>query len=385
MKEINNKLFSFEGFMGRRDYFLNIIYLACFYMFVSIPFQTSIFIKINSYSDLLNTNKLFYSFSPFFKAYILIGTLIIGVLSISNAIRRLNDINGKVNICINIITSALLLISYFGFLLPFKYMLVLFGVVFIIDLVLFLKKGKLTSELPYDFTKEFNWGAFLGTWIWGLFNKSYIPLLHLILFFTPWNILFLLICGLKGNEWAYKNKKYDNIDKFNESQKKQTIFWIVFNFIIIPIIIFFSSIAIAIYSVAKLSNSKDADKNITKVEEYIKKINSLDFVSYTLSDKENKFYVTKKEWSYYSFSDKVQALQNAAKIAANEKNNEQITKDIKDRKKYYEFEELSKTKIYSKENGKLLGEFNEPDMKEGKSFFDYIKSTMNGFKFYDAD
>ena len=68
MKEINNKLFSFEGFMGRRDYFLNIIYLACFYMFVSIPFQTSIFIKINSYSDLLNTNKLFYSFSPFFKA-----------------------------------------------------------------------------------------------------------------------------------------------------------------------------------------------------------------------------------------------------------------------------------------------------------------------------
>lgn len=75
--------------------------------------------------------------------------------------------------------------------------------------------------MPYDYKKEFNWGAYFGTWIWGLFNNSYIPLLHLLLFLTPLGWYFRLLCGLKGNECAYKNKRYDDVKLFNKSQEKQ--------------------------------------------------------------------------------------------------------------------------------------------------------------------
>ena len=33
--------------------------------------------------------------------------------------------------------------------------------------------------------KKFNWGAFAFSWIWGLCNKTYIPLLILIISFIP--------------------------------------------------------------------------------------------------------------------------------------------------------------------------------------------------------
>ena len=42
-------------------------------------------------------------------------------------------------------------------------------------------------EFPQEL-KRFNWGAFFGTWIWGLVNKSYITLLQLILGLTKQNL-----------------------------------------------------------------------------------------------------------------------------------------------------------------------------------------------------
>ena len=68
--------------------------------------------------------------------------------------------------------------------------------------------------MPYDYKKEFNWGAFFGTWIWGLFNKSYKTLWMLLLWCTPWGLLFAIYCGIKGNEWAGKNRDWDNLEKF---------------------------------------------------------------------------------------------------------------------------------------------------------------------------
>ena len=73
--------------------------------------------------------------------------------------------------------------------------------------------------------KKFNWGALLLTWVWGIYNKSLIPLLLAPLLFIPKfgsliYFFFAIWFGKKGNEWALKNKSFKSLDDFNEYQKK---------------------------------------------------------------------------------------------------------------------------------------------------------------------
>ena len=72
--------------------------------------------------------------------------------------------------------------------------------------------------------KKFNWGAFLLTWIWGLFNNTYITLIALPISFIPkfggLLVFFLAIYfGIKGNKWALKNKKFKSELSFMKNQK----------------------------------------------------------------------------------------------------------------------------------------------------------------------
>ena len=69
--------------------------------------------------------------------------------------------------------------------------------------------------------KKWNWGAFFMTWIWGLGNKTYVALLGLI---PVVNLVMAFILGAKGNEWAWKNKKWESVDQFTRIQRMWTAF-----------------------------------------------------------------------------------------------------------------------------------------------------------------
>lgn len=109
-------------------------------------------------------------------------------------------------------------------------------------------------EIPKQ-VKRFNWGAFFFTWIWGLFNKSYLTLIllavNIIIFLVGFifgilaefsgdksiagliyiiimflnlitNLGCLALCiwfGIKGNEWAWQNKKWDSLKHFHDVQR----------------------------------------------------------------------------------------------------------------------------------------------------------------------
>jgi len=76
-------------------------------------------------------------------------------------------------------------------------------------------QGK-TASVPIEIQK-WNWGAFFLNWIWGLFNKTYIALLC----FVPLlNIVMIFVLGVKGNKWAWQNKRWDSIEHFKNVQKK---------------------------------------------------------------------------------------------------------------------------------------------------------------------
>ena len=70
------------------------------------------------------------------------------------------------------------------------------------------------SELPPELRK-WNWGAFMYNMIWGIGNKCYLPLLCLIPCF---NLIWIFVCGAKGNEWAWQAGTCKDLETFKAVQ-----------------------------------------------------------------------------------------------------------------------------------------------------------------------
>lgn len=392
---LNTKLFGFEGIIGRRDFFLNSVYITCIMILVTLPATYWIFTNIETLTD--SFTNIFNNAPVFLKLYVLVGSIGVCILSLSNIFRRLNDICGKENRILQIFFSILALINAFYFFMPAVISYPIAFITAILGLIILFKKGKITSKYPYDFRKEFNWGAFLGTWVWGLFNKTYVTLWQLIIGLTPWGSLYALICGLKGNEWAFKNKKCDNIEQFNKSQEKQATVFAVLTFLIIPIIYFliiFCIVGAIIFTTIDTAknNPEKAKANIEKVENklntFMDTLADTYFEEYEITENENKFYILESDWKFYFFSDKKDMLDFAATTSAMIRK-EEYDKIKKTDDKYVSFtkvSELPRTKIYGYKTRKLLGEYSI-DIKtmENASFKDYIKAAANSYKFYKAE
>ena len=70
------------------------------------------------------------------------------------------------------------------------------------------------SVLPAEL-QGFNWGALLGSWIWGIGNNVWLGLLGLI----PCLGFFMrFYLGSKGNEMAWKSKRWDSVQSFKSAQ-----------------------------------------------------------------------------------------------------------------------------------------------------------------------
>lgn len=72
-----------------------------------------------------------------------------------------------------------------------------------------------SSETP-EAVKKWNWGAFMFNAIWGIGNYNYLPLLCFIPLF---NLVWVFVCGIKGNEWAWKSGRFTNLDDFIATQE----------------------------------------------------------------------------------------------------------------------------------------------------------------------
>ncbi len=70
------------------------------------------------------------------------------------------------------------------------------------------------SVLPAEL-KGFNWAALFGSWVWGLGNSVWIALLCLVPCVGFFMRFFL---GAKGNEMAWKSKRWESIQAFRSAQ-----------------------------------------------------------------------------------------------------------------------------------------------------------------------
>jgi zinc-ribbon domain len=84
--------------------------------------------------------------------------------------------------------------------------------------------GQGASAIVPEEVKGWSWAGFGLTWIWGVFNGVLISLLALIPGFT---LIWAIVLGIKGNEWSWRNKKWDSVEHFKNSQRPWNIAGIV--------------------------------------------------------------------------------------------------------------------------------------------------------------
>lgn len=64
--------------------------------------------------------------------------------------------------------------------------------------------------------RRWNWGAFFLTWIWGIGNNVLIAFLCFVPFL---NLVMPIVLGIKGGEWAWQKKRWDNLAHFQRVQR----------------------------------------------------------------------------------------------------------------------------------------------------------------------
>ena len=86
--------------------------------------------------------------------------------------------------------------------------------------------GQGESAIVPEEVKGWSWAGFALTWIWGVFNGVLISLLVLIPF-PFFGLAWAIVLGVKGNEWAWRNKKWDSVEHFKNAQRPWNIAGIV--------------------------------------------------------------------------------------------------------------------------------------------------------------
>ena len=98
-------------------------------------------------------------------------------------------------------------------------------------------------------TKEWNWGAMMYGWIWGLANGTWMPLLCIL---TVLNMFWWIVCGIKGNEWAMNSGMWKTVEEFNAVQKSwnragKVMFWFMLVFLLIYFVLIFGVIGLGVF------------------------------------------------------------------------------------------------------------------------------------------
>jgi hypothetical protein len=118
-----------------------------------------------------------------------------------------------------------------------------------------------TAVLPAEL-QGFNWGACLLTWIWSIGMQFWLGLISLpvglavgsipfIGFFL--NIGIMVFFGMKGNEWAWQNRKWDSAEQFRATQRV----WAIWGVCLFVVIVLLTVIAFALLGAAILQGARN--------------------------------------------------------------------------------------------------------------------------------
>ena len=356
----NRKLFGLNGVLGRRDFIVNCVLIE---IIECLLVMTPVL-----YASVFNADFRAVALGEVRSVWFLSLQCVVGLASAGlyfpSIVRRVRDIIGEQDDNrIFLIASIISVIIFMGYTPVANTFLGSWVLVFTIFLLMFMA-GKITGEKPKSEVIQFNWGAFLGTWIWGLINRVPRTLFILPLLLTPAWIPFMVLCGLKGNEWSYaKNKeKFEKPESFHTVQKAQTAVLAVLSPVISILTVIIVSVAM-IFSFKMYSNSHPEFKKeliayaqelqLESADDWFESIEEKDGVYYFYSDPEDWHDMVKSEFI------KAQVMKHIVNYVLIKSNVGQYS--VKDVLKNAEL--LNKTKVYSEFNNEVLVEINIDPVK----------------------
>ncbi len=358
--EENNKFWSFTGTLGRRGYILNYLIVQ---VITSLIFMTPLFYIIILNPNVISSFKLNAASGEFTQPmwimiFSLFASLVECVLIYPSVLRRVKDIIAEDEESrVTVISSILILIVFCSSAPIFVSAPILKMFAAFILISLMFMNGKITGNKPKDEVKRFNWGAFAGTWLWGIFNKAPKTLLILPLLFTTAWLPFMVICGIKGNEWAYKNNK-KSLEEFHQNQFIQSGIFLV----ITPIIAFFTMILLMAATGRILYTHPTTSQKVnTKIEawaeQYADAAVNLYFTKIELYETENKFYMEPQIWLSLSEQKRATMFQDVVNYALVKENKQTASKETEETMLPKFKQTAQKTKILSAFNNEILAEY----------------------------
>lgn len=342
--EKNDKFMSCEGILYRRDFFVNILIIKIIESLIWVtPCMYFLFTNPKLILDFnLNSPNPTYPF--WFVVWECLAGIVVSVLYFPSIVRRMRDITAfEDNQKLNFI-SAVLSVLIFMVYTPAGSNYLAKWIFLIINIVLLATNGKISAQKPKDEVIKFNWGAFFGTWIWGIFNKIKKTFLIIPLFFTFAWFPFMLICGLKGNQWVYENAENIDIEGLHKAQHEQAKLWTI----LFPFLFFLTSIftGISIGQTLKyFVKTTPKPKIIKLLNDYSEVAVKSTFESIKYENGTYNFYISPINWKANSQKSRV----NCFKLAND------YTKMI------YKNEDAEKVFIYSSFNKELLAKYKKND------------------------
>lgn len=396
----NRKFIGFDGVLGRRDFIVNFLTVELIEGLIwYIPSLIVLLLK----PDLLSKMFDMLISGPVQKPILLIvGMAVLGLISVSlyysSIVRRVRDILGEEDDNrVYLIASVLAVICYMGYT-PVGFFFLAKWIVLFTLLYLICWSGKITANKPENSIVKFNWGAFWGTWIWGLMNKTPITLWAIPLSLTVGIVPFMLICGLKGNEWAYDKSTEDvNIKSFHNKQANfATAFNLTFPIIILAFFMFtgiFTYVGITQYSKVNPNFVDGLNVLFVKNQEYVAETS---FDNIDLENGEYKFYFDPEDWSLLPKYTKISFFKSAIDYVVIRTDKDlYLSVASKDKslreKRFKKFLEVAQnTKIYSTFNNEVLAEYQIEESVEKELLEDFSKNPksvykvlQSGYKFND--
>ncbi len=195
---LNAKLFGFEGVIGRCDYLKNIIVISLIALCFIVPYPIWLFSNIQTSSDLYSLDEIFFESPINLKFLFMTGLFLNFILSASNIIRRLNDINGEINNFINTFIVFLFGLFNFCFVMPLQLCCLFFATGIILEIILLFMRGKITGGYNYDSIKDFNEITNSRNWTEELFDKfkekrSFIGIILFFIAITIFVKIYILV------------------------------------------------------------------------------------------------------------------------------------------------------------------------------------------------
>lgn len=68
-----------------------------------------------------------------------------------------------------------------------------------------------------------SWAGFLMSWIWSIAHSAWLGLVLCLLL----GIIGNIVQGVKGNEWAWQNRRWESIEQFKATQRVWVIWGLV--------------------------------------------------------------------------------------------------------------------------------------------------------------